>query len=146
MRGRSGPFWDGLEGRAPVPWAAATLGFEFIDADLEAGTIEVAFAATEAFTNPSGDVLGALVAAMLHDTVGPAPLATLGARPVPVDPPAEPALPAAGPVHPGHQQGPDRPPRRDLVFLEAVLSDADGAVIATVTAQVIALRDAPAVA
>jgi hypothetical protein len=32
------------------------------------------------------------------------------------------------------------------VFLEAVLSDADGAVIATVTAQVIALRDAPAVA
>jgi acyl-coenzyme A thioesterase PaaI-like protein len=58
MRGRSGPFWDGVEGRAPVPRAAATLGLEFIDADVEAGTIEVAFAATEAFTNPSGDALG----------------------------------------------------------------------------------------
>jgi hypothetical protein len=94
MRGRSGPSWDGVEGRAPAP---------------------------------------------------PAPL---GARPVPVDPPAERALPAAGPAPPGHQQGPDRPPRRDLVLLEAVLSDADGAVIATATAtaQVIPLRDAPAAA
>jgi hypothetical protein len=148
MRGRSGPFWDGVEGRAPVPRAAATLGFELIDADVGAGTIEVAFAATEAFTNPSGDLLGAFQAAMLHDTVWPAPLATLGARPVPVDPPAERALPAAGPARPGHQQGPDRPPRQDLVLLEAVLSDADGAVIATATAtaRVIPLRDAPAAA
>jgi hypothetical protein len=40
MMGRSGPFWDGVEGRAPIPPAAATLGFEFIDADVEAGTIE----------------------------------------------------------------------------------------------------------
>jgi len=71
MQGRSGPFWDGVEGRAPIPPAAATLGFEFIDADVEAGTIEVAFAATEAFTNPAGNVLGAFLAAMLFDTIGP---------------------------------------------------------------------------
>jgi uncharacterized protein (TIGR00369 family) len=77
MQGQSGPFWDGVEGRAPIPPAAATLGFEFIDADVEAGTIEVAFAATEAFTNPAGNVLGAFLAAMLFDTVGPALLATL---------------------------------------------------------------------
>jgi len=77
MSGRSGPFWDGVEGRAPVPPAAATLGFDFVDADVEAGTIEVAFAASEAFTNPAGNVLGAFVAAMLYDTVGPALLATL---------------------------------------------------------------------
>jgi hypothetical protein len=43
---------------------------------------------------------------------------------------------------PGHRQGPDGSPRRDLVFLEAVLSDADEAV--TATARVIPLRDAPA--
>ena len=61
----------------PIPPAAATLGFEFIDADVEAGTIQVAFAATEAFTNPAGIVLGAFLAAMLFDTVGPALLATL---------------------------------------------------------------------
>ena len=53
-----------------VPRAAATLGLEFIDADVEKGTIELAFAATEAFTNPAGNVLGAFVAAMLYDTVG----------------------------------------------------------------------------
>ncbi len=41
MSKRSGPFWDAIEGRAPVPRAAATLGFEFISADIENGTIEL---------------------------------------------------------------------------------------------------------
>jgi acyl-coenzyme A thioesterase PaaI-like protein len=76
MPNRSGLFWDGIEGRAPVPRAAATLGFQFIKADVENGTIEVAFEATEDFTNPMGNVLGAFLAAMLYDTVGPALLAT----------------------------------------------------------------------
>jgi uncharacterized protein (TIGR00369 family) len=77
MHPRSGPFWDGVRGRAPIPRAAATLGLEFIHADPEQGTIELAFTATEAFTNPVGNVLGAFVAAMLYDTVGPTLLATL---------------------------------------------------------------------
>jgi acyl-coenzyme A thioesterase PaaI-like protein len=79
MHKRSGPFWDAVEGRAPVPQAAATLGLEFIDADVENGTIELAFAPTEAFTNPTGNVLGGFQAAMLFDTIGPALLATLEA-------------------------------------------------------------------
>ena len=62
-----------------MPPAAATLGLEFVGADVEAGTIELAFGATEAFTNPAGNVLGGFVAAMLYDTVGPALLATWGA-------------------------------------------------------------------
>jgi acyl-coenzyme A thioesterase PaaI-like protein len=74
---RSGPFWDGVEGRAPMPRAAKTLGLQFISADVDKGTIELAFDATEAFTNPAGNVLGAFLAAMLYDTVGPALLATL---------------------------------------------------------------------
>jgi uncharacterized protein (TIGR00369 family) len=77
MNKRSGPFWDAIEGRVPMPRAAATLGLEFIDADIGNGTIELAFAATEDFTNPTGNVVGAFVAAMLYDTVGPALLATL---------------------------------------------------------------------
>jgi acyl-coenzyme A thioesterase PaaI-like protein len=77
MNKRSGPFWDGIEGRAPMPPAAATLGLEFIAADSERGTIELAFAAMEGFINPAGNVLGAFVAAMLYGTVGPALLATL---------------------------------------------------------------------
>jgi acyl-coenzyme A thioesterase PaaI-like protein len=69
-RARSGPFWDAANGRAPLPRAAATLGLEFIDADVEKGTIELSFTATEDFTNPAGNVLGAFLAAMLYDTVG----------------------------------------------------------------------------
>jgi acyl-coenzyme A thioesterase PaaI-like protein len=74
---RRGPFWDSVEGRAPMPPAAATLGFEFVDADVDAGTIELAFTAADAFTTPMGDVLGGFLAAMVYDTVGPCLLATL---------------------------------------------------------------------
>jgi hypothetical protein len=35
MQGWSVPFWDGVEGRAPIPPAAVTLGFAFVDADIE---------------------------------------------------------------------------------------------------------------
>ena len=79
----------------------------------------MAFTATEAFTNPAGNVLGAFQAAMLFDTVGPALLATLA---------------------------PDRDGA--LAFLEASLLDGDAAVIATATAtaRVIPLRHAPTAA
>ena len=76
---RTGPFWDGVHGRTPMPPAAATLGLQFTNIDRDRGTIELAFEATKAFTNPMGNVLGAYLAAMLYDTVGPALLATLEA-------------------------------------------------------------------
>ena len=148
MQGRSGPFWDGVEGRAPIPPAAATLGFEFIDADVEAGTIEVAFAATEAFTNPAGNVLGAFLAAMLFDTVGPALLATL--EPDQFQSTLQLNVSFLRPVRPGRLIGQGRVVHRDgdLVFLEASLLDGDAAVVATATAtaRVIPLRQAPAAA
>src|SRR5262245_47093819 len=62
---RSGPFWDAVFGRIPLPPAAATLGLALVDADVERRTIELRFTATEAFTNPSGNVLGGFLAAML---------------------------------------------------------------------------------
>ena len=148
MQERSGPFWDGVEGRAPIPPAAATLGFEFIDADVEAGTIEVAFAATEAFTNPAGNVLGAFQAAMLFDTVGPALLATLA--PDQFQSTLQLSVSFLRPVRPGRLIGKGRVVHRDrdLVFLEASLLDGGAAVVATATAtaQVIPLRQAAAVA
>jgi uncharacterized protein (TIGR00369 family) len=141
MRERSGPFWDSVEGRAPLPRAAATLGLELIDADVEAGTIELAFAATEDFTNPAGNVLGAFLAAMLHDTVGPALLATL--EPDQFQSTLQLAVSFLRPVRPGRLVGKGRVVHRDgdLAFLEASLEDADGAVVATATAtaRVIAL-------
>ncbi len=146
MSGRTGPFWDGVEGRVPVPAAAATLGFEFIDADIEAGTIEVAFSATEAFTNPAGNVLGAFLAAMLYDTVGPALLATL--EPGQFQSTVQLNVSFLRPVRPGRIVAKGRIVHRagDLAFLEASLLDAEAAVIttATATARVTALSRATA--
>jgi uncharacterized protein (TIGR00369 family) len=148
MRTRSGPFWDGVQGRAPIPPAAATLGFEFVDADTEAGTIQVAFTATEAFTNPAGNVLGAFVAAMLYDTVGPALLATLA--PDQFQSTLQMSVSFLRPVRPGRLVGKGRIVHRDgdLANLEASLVDATGKVIATATAtaRVIPLAGAPAAA
>jgi uncharacterized protein (TIGR00369 family) len=144
MGSRSGPFWDAMEGRTPLPRAAATLGMELIDADVDAGTIELAFLGTEDFTNPTGNVLGAFQGAMLFDTVGPALLATL--EPDQFQSTLQLSVSFLRPVRPGRIIGKGRVVHRDgdLVFLEASLFDTNGAVIATATAtaRVIALSDA----
>src|SRR6266536_136674 len=116
--GRIGPFWDGVAGRAPMPRAAATLGFEFVDADVARGTIDLAFAATEAFTNPAGNVLGAFVAAMLYDTLGPALLATL--QPDQFQSTLDLNVHFLRPVRPGRLTGKGRVVHRegDIAFLE----------------------------
>jgi uncharacterized protein (TIGR00369 family) len=144
MYERSGPFWDAVAGRAPVPRAAKILGLEFIAADIEAGTIELAFAATEDFTNPTGNVLGAFQAAMLYETVGPALLATLA--PDEFQSTMGLSVSFLRPVRPGRITARGRVVHRDgdLAFLEASLTDADGVVIATATAtaRVITLEQA----
>ena len=141
MTKRSGPFWDAVEGRVPMPRAAATLGLEFIDADVGNGTIELAFAPTDDFTNPTGNVLGGFVAAMLYDTVGPALLATL--EPDEFQSTLELHVSFLRPVRPGRVVGQGRVVHRDrdMAFLEASLRDSDGTLIATATAtaRVIAL-------
>jgi uncharacterized protein (TIGR00369 family) len=144
---RSGRFWESMEGRAPMPNAAATLGLEFVDADVEEGTIELTFEATEDFTNPTGNVLGAFQAAMLYDTVGPALLATLD--PDQFQSTLELDVHFLRPVRPGRIVGKGRVVHRDgdLAYLEASLLNSDGQTVATgaATARVIALdraRDA----
>jgi acyl-coenzyme A thioesterase PaaI-like protein len=74
---RKGHFWDAVEGRAPMPAATTTLGWQLIEADTERGEIEVSFHATEDFLNPAGTVQGGFLTAMLDDTMGPALAATL---------------------------------------------------------------------
>jgi uncharacterized protein (TIGR00369 family) len=144
MNQRSGPFWDGIEGRAPMPRAAATLGLQLIDVDPERGTIELAFAAKEDFTNPAGNVLGAFVAAMLHDTIGPALLATL--EPDQFQSTLALHVNFLRPVRPGRVIGKGRVVHRDgdVASIEASLVDSEGALIATATAtaRVIALDQA----
>ena len=134
MTQKSGPFWDSVTGRAPLPPAAATLGLQLIDADPDAGTIELAFEAKHEFTNPSGNVLGAYVAAMLYDTVGPALLATL--RPDQFQATHDITVHFLRPVKPGRLVGKGLVIRRDgdLAHLEASLIRDDGEIAATATA------------
>jgi uncharacterized protein (TIGR00369 family) len=141
---RSGPFWDGVHGRAPMPPAAATLGLQFIDIDPARGTIELAFEATRDFINPMGNVLGAYLAAMLYDTVGPALLATLDADQFQST--LDINVRFLRPVRPGRIAGKGRVVHRagDIAFLEASLHDGNNATIAvaTATARVIPLATA----
>lgn len=131
---REGMFWDGVAGRVPMPRAARTLGFEFVDADPAERSITVAFAGVEAFTNPFGEVLGGFLSAMLYDTVGPALLATL--------PPGQFIetldlhTTFVRPATPGRLIGRGRvvSVTGDMAELHGMLEDVTGRVIATATA------------
>jgi uncharacterized protein (TIGR00369 family) len=132
---REGPFWDVMEGRADPPPAAALLGCELIAVDPEAGTIEVAFRATDEFLNPAGVVQGGLLAAMLDDTLGPALVATLG--PGEFAPTTDLHVQYLRPARPGRLLGRGRIVRRGkgVGFLAGELFDESGAIVATATAR-----------
>lgn len=131
---RTGPFWEAMYGRAPMPPAAATLGLEFVDADLERGTMDLAFEATDDFVNPHGNVLGAFLAAMLYDTIGPTLIGTLA--PGEFQSTIEMSTHFIRPTKPGRLLGHGRIVRRDgdLVHLEASLTGTRDELLATATA------------
>jgi uncharacterized protein (TIGR00369 family) len=131
---RTGPLWDVIEGRAAAPPAAALLGWELVSVDPDAGTIEVAFTATNQFLNPVGVIQGGFLTAMLDDTLGPALVATLG--------PDQFALTVdlhvqfLRPARPGRLTGRGRVVRRgqDVAFLAGELRDDSGQIVAAATA------------
>jgi uncharacterized protein (TIGR00369 family) len=131
---RQGPFWDVMEGRAAPPPAAELLGFRLIAIDPDAGTIEVAFTATEQFLNPAGTVQGGFLAAMLDDTLGPALVATL--RDGEWAPTTDLHVQFLRPAAPGELRGHGRIVRRgkDVAFMAGELRDGDGELVATATA------------
>jgi uncharacterized protein (TIGR00369 family) len=131
---RSGPFWDALDGRHPLPPAAATLGWELSWVAPERGEIEVFFDARDDFTNPIGSVQGGFLAAMLDDTLGPALVATL-----PDDafaPTLELKVSFLRPASPGRIIGTGRVVHRggSIAFLAGELRDEAGNMLATATA------------
>ena len=142
---RSGPFWEAIEGRAPMPRAAATLGLRFLSADPDSGGMELEFNATEAFTNPTGNVLGAFLAAMLYDTIGPTLLATLDADQFQST--LDLNVRFIRPARPGRIIGRGRIVHRDgdIALVEASLANPAGDTIAVANAiaKVIPLASAP---
>jgi uncharacterized protein (TIGR00369 family) len=132
--GRRGPFWDVMEGRREPPAAAVLLGFRLIEIDPDAGTIEVAFNASERFLNPAGHVQGGFLAAMLDDTMGPALVATLGENQW--APTIDLQVQFLAPALPGELRCRGRVVRRgrDIAFLAGELYSAEGQLLATATA------------
>jgi uncharacterized protein (TIGR00369 family) len=133
---RNGPFWDAVEGRAPLPAAAVTLGWELVSVSPEDGAIEVAFTATEAFVNPAGVIQGGFLAAMLDDTLGPALVA--GLKPGDFALTTDLHVQFLRPARPGRLLGRGRVVRRgrDVGFLAGELVDDEGAIVAVATATV----------
>ncbi len=131
---REGPFWDVMEGRAPMPSASALLGFELVGVDPTEGTIEVAFAATDQFLNPAGTIQGGLLAAMLDETLGPALVATLSDGEW--APTTDLHVQFLSAAQPGRLIGRGRVVRRggQVAFLAGELCDSDGNLLATATA------------
>ena len=129
-----GPFWDAMEGRAPMPPAAGTLGWELVDVDPYRGTIDVAFVAGEAFLNPMGNVQGGFLAAMLDDTLGPALVAQLPEGQFAVT--LELKVNYLKAARPGRLLAHGRVVHRggSIAFLEGTLTDEAGETLATATA------------
>ena len=131
---REGPFWDVMEGRAPMPPAAALLGWELISIDPEAGTIEVAYRADERFLNPVGVIQGGFLTAMLDETMGPALVASLdpGLFSLTTDLHVQ----FLRPAFPGRLVGRGRVVRRGgrIAFLSGELTDESGEIVATAVA------------
>jgi uncharacterized protein (TIGR00369 family) len=131
---RSGPFWDMIEGRSPLPAASRLLGWKLLTLDPVKGAIRVEFAAVPDFINPIGTIQGGIITAMLDDAMGPVATAFLGGhhmaptvelktsfmRPATVGP----LFVEAKVVHCG----------RDILFLEGAMTDKKHKLIATATA------------
>jgi uncharacterized protein (TIGR00369 family) len=60
-----------------LPQVARTLGARILEVQPEIGTIRMAYEGTQAFTNPSGQIQGGIVASMLDDTMALALLSML---------------------------------------------------------------------
>jgi uncharacterized protein (TIGR00369 family) len=131
---RKGAFWDFVAGRSPAPPAAQTLGWDLISVDPDEATIEVAFEASEDFTNPMGNVQGGFLAAMLDDTLGPSLVATL--EPGQFAPTLELKVSFLRPARPGRLIGRGRVVHRGgtIAFLEGTLTNPEGELVATATA------------
>jgi uncharacterized protein (TIGR00369 family) len=131
---REGPFWDVMEGRGAPPPASVLLGWDLVAIDPEAGTIEVAFTATDEFLNPAGVIQGGFLAAMLDDALGPALVATLG--PGEWAPTTDLHVQFLSPARPGRFIAHGRVVRQgsQIGFLAGELADEHGTVVATATA------------
>jgi uncharacterized protein (TIGR00369 family) len=128
------PFWELVDGRAPYPRCAQTLGMKLLVAEPGSGAATVQFEAKAEFTNPVGNIQGGFLSAMLDDTIGPS-IATI-LEPDQFSPTLELKVSFMRPARVGKLFGQGRVIHRgrSIVFTEAELTDADGSLIARASA------------
>ena len=125
-----------------VPPAARFLGFEFLDVDSEAMTMQAGVRASEAMLNPRGTVQGGFLTAMLDEVMGVLALIVTRKGPASVDLHTQffrPALPGKiiGHSKINHLAG-------STIFTQGSLFDAEGNKLASAT-QTQRLFDIPGV-
>lgn len=140
---RGGPFWEVLAGTRPAPPAADLLGWELSWISPEKGEIEVFFQADGRFSNPTGNIQGGFLCAMLDDTLGPALVATLA--PDEFAPTLELKVSFLRPARPGRLIGRGRVLHRGgtIAFLAGEILDEAGTILATgsATARVVRMTN-----
>ncbi|MBP6011548.1 MAG: PaaI family thioesterase [Alphaproteobacteria bacterium] len=117
--------------------AAVVLGQELIDVDKEAGTVRVAYNATETLANRFGAIHGGMTAAMLDDVISLA--AGLSIEWGQITPTLEMKVSYIAQGRPGTRiQAEARTIRRGgtVIFLEADLKDETGKLLATASSTV----------
>lgn len=137
------PFWMAIRGEIPLPPCAQTLGWETLEAEPDSGRIRVRFQASPQFCNPTGNVQGGFLSAMLDDLMGTALATTFEAGEF--SPTLELKVSFLEPVQPGPLIGEGRVVRRggQVAFLEGTLFNEAGDEVATGTAtsRIIRLRN-----
>jgi uncharacterized protein (TIGR00369 family) len=118
----------------PAPPCARLLGWKVLAAKPKEGWIKVGFDARWEFTNPAGYVQGGFLAAMLDDTMGPAVFVHTEGRFFP--PTIDMHISFLSPTRPGRLVGEGRVVQlgKSIAFMEGVLFDAAGNVVARATA------------
>jgi uncharacterized protein (TIGR00369 family) len=133
---RTGPFWDTMAGKLPLPPSMKTLGWELLEILPEEGRIRVACFGKSEFLNAYGSVQGGFLAAMLDDTMAVALYSTLAAGEV--APMLELKVNFLRPAKAGRLTCDGHVVHRGggTAFLEGSLHDAEGRLCATATATV----------
>jgi uncharacterized protein (TIGR00369 family) len=117
----------------PTPPCARLLGWRLVDQDVERGWVRIEFDARADFLNPAGFIQGGILAAMLDDTMGPAALVKSEGKIFTSTIDMNVSFMAA--ARPGKLYGEGQVIQlgKTIGYLEAKLTDANGALIARAT-------------
>ena len=122
--------------RFPTPACARLLGLDILAIDAARGWVRIGFVAEPAFCNASGSIQGGFLAAMLDDTMGPAVLIRTGAALYPTTIHMTVNYLAAARPGPLFGEATVLQLGKTIGFVEAVLTDLDGVVIARASSSV----------